>query len=67
MSISKKFKSFYKYFYYLKTSVIVFNECFCYVLFIGLISNQFTCSLDILKIQLYKKILQFQYQIKLRI
>jgi hypothetical protein len=32
-------------------------------LFIGLISNQFTCSLDILKIQLYKK--NYNFNIKL--
>jgi hypothetical protein len=35
-------------------------------LLIGLISNEFTCSHDILNIQLYKQILQFQHQIKLR-
>jgi hypothetical protein len=34
-------------------------------LLIGLISNQFTCSHDILKIQPYKKILQFQHQNKI--
>jgi hypothetical protein len=34
-------------------------------LLIGLISNYFTYSHDILKIQQYKKILQFQHQIKL--
>ncbi len=34
---------------------------------IGLISNQFTCSHDILKIQLYKQVLQFQHQIKLQL
>jgi hypothetical protein len=49
MSILKKMKSFYKSFYYLKASVIMFNECFKKIIFIGLISIQFTCSLDILK------------------
>jgi hypothetical protein len=62
---SKKLKSIYKSFYNLKSNIIVFNECFCYFLFIGLISNQFTYSHDILKIQLYNQILQFQHQIKL--
>jgi hypothetical protein len=35
-------------------------------LLIGLNSNYFSCSHDILKIQLYKQILQFQHQIKLK-
>ncbi len=30
MSFSKKFTSIYKSFYYLKTSVTMFNECFCF-------------------------------------
>jgi len=59
MSFKKKIKSFYKSFYYFKASVIVFNEFFVNFLFIGLVSNYFTCSHDILKIQLYKQILQF--------
>jgi len=29
MSLSKKLKSIYKFFYYLKTIIIMFNECFC--------------------------------------
>jgi hypothetical protein len=29
ISLSKKFKSIYKYFYYLETNVTMFNECFC--------------------------------------
>jgi len=33
-------------------------------LFIGLISNQFTWSHNILKIKLYKQILQFQHCVK---
>ncbi len=36
-------------------------------LLIKLISNEFTCFHDILKIQLYKQILQFQHQIKLQL
>jgi len=35
-------------------------------LFIGLISNYFTCSYDILKRQLYKQILQIQHEINLQ-
>jgi hypothetical protein len=34
-------------------------------LFIRLISNLFTCSHDILKINLYKQILQFQHCVKI--
>jgi hypothetical protein len=41
-------------------------SAFVNFLLIGLISNQFTCSHDILKIKLYKQILQFQHQIKLQ-
>jgi hypothetical protein len=45
----------------------MFNEFFVYFLFIRLISNLFTCSHVILKIQLYTQILQFQPQNKLRL
>jgi hypothetical protein len=40
------------------------NDFFNFLLS-GLISNYFTCSHDILKIQLYKQTLKFQHQIKL--
>jgi hypothetical protein len=59
MSSKKKIKSFYKSFYYFKASVTVLNEFFIKFLFIGLVSNYFKCFHDILKIQLYKQILQF--------
>jgi hypothetical protein len=67
MSFSKKIKSINKSFHCLQTSITLFNECFCYFLFIELISKQFTCSYDILKKQQYKKILQFQHKIKLQL
>jgi hypothetical protein len=39
MSFSKKLKSIYKSFYYLKANITIFYEFFCYFSFIGLISN----------------------------
>jgi hypothetical protein len=32
MSFSKKLKSIYESFYYLKINITMFNECFCYLL-----------------------------------
>jgi hypothetical protein len=63
--IFRKMKFIYKSFHFLKTNITMFNELFVYFLFIGLISNLFTCSHVILKIQLYTQILQFQHQNKL--
>jgi hypothetical protein len=59
------FKSIYKSFYCLKNNLQCLMSAFVYFLLIGLISNYLTCPHDILKIQWYKKILQFQHQIKL--
>jgi hypothetical protein len=70
MSFSKKFKSIYKSFYYLKTNVTMTNEFLCYFFIYWItfkLIHMFPCSHDILKIQLYKQILQFQHQIKLQL
>jgi hypothetical protein len=64
MLFSKQFKSIYKSFYYLKVIVTFLMSVFVNFLFIGLISILFTCSHNILKIQLHKQNLQFQHQIK---
>jgi hypothetical protein len=67
MSFSKTLKSTYKSFIAQKQMSQCLMSAFVDLLFIGLISDWFTCSHDRLKIKLYKQILQFQHQLKLQL